>query len=181
MPPYQSLEIYRMHNQGIGSTGMDPESHLAQDNTYGSEHWVDMNTYSHPQTTLPDYSGGYGYMPPITHGLPSESLGRMPPPPPPQSMQPPHQSPYQPLTLLVPSNPTWPSMLTNPNSYSNQPVAIPPVPAPLKTTKVTPLHAPSGPRKTLTDDDRRRMCQYHEDNPHVKQTEIGAMFGVERR
>ena len=28
-------------------------------------------------------------------------------------------------------------------------------------------------RKILTDDDRRRMCQYHEDNPKVKQTEIG--------
>jgi hypothetical protein len=33
----------------------------------------------------------------------------------------------------------------------------------------------------LTDQDRRRMCQYHEDNPTVKQTEIGgtpvAVFG----
>lgn len=36
-------------------------------------------------------------------------------------------------------------------------------------------------RRTLTDDDRRRMCLYHQENPHVKQTEIGAMFGVERR
>ncbi|RYO47937.1 hypothetical protein AA0116_g12819 [Alternaria tenuissima] len=25
------------------------------------------------------------------------------------------------------------------------------------------------------------MCQHHEENPTVKQTEIGAMFGVERR
>jgi len=54
------------------------------------------------------------------------------------------------------------------------------------------------PRKMLTDDDRKRICQHHEDNPKVKQTEIGgeaeqelgifyfanfyiAMFGVERR
>jgi len=54
------------------------------------------------------------------------------------------------------------------------------------------------PRKMLTDDDRKKICQHHEDNPKVKQTEIGgeaeqelsifyfanfyiAMFGVERR
>lgn len=43
------------------------------------------------------------------------------------------------------------------------------------TTKST------NPRRTLTDADRRRMCLYHEENPNVKQTEIGAMFGVERR
>ncbi|KAF2195583.1 CenpB-DNA-bind-domain-containing protein [Zopfia rhizophila CBS 207.26] len=36
------------------------------------------------------------------------------------------------------------------------------------------------PQKTLTDADRRRMCLYHEEHPTVKQTEIGAMFGVER-
>ncbi|KAF2773102.1 hypothetical protein EJ03DRAFT_265857 [Teratosphaeria nubilosa] len=38
----------------------------------------------------------------------------------------------------------------------------------------------SAPRKTLTDQDRRRMCQYAEEHPHSKQTEIGAIFGVER-
>ncbi|KAI0997313.1 hypothetical protein K3495_g10873 [Podosphaera aphanis] len=36
------------------------------------------------------------------------------------------------------------------------------------------------PRKTLTDNDRRLMCEYHEKNPNIKQTEIGALFGVER-
>jgi hypothetical protein len=30
----------------------------------------------------------------------------------------------------------------------------------------------------LTDQDRRRMCQYHEENPSVKQTEIGGMSGT---
>ena len=28
-------------------------------------------------------------------------------------------------------------------------------------------------RKTLSDDDRRRMCKYAEENPTAKQTEIG--------
>ncbi|KAK3612812.1 hypothetical protein LTR22_028449, partial [Elasticomyces elasticus] len=36
------------------------------------------------------------------------------------------------------------------------------------------------PRKTLTDLDRKRMCQYAEEHPNAKQTEIGDIFGVER-
>jgi hypothetical protein len=72
-------------------------------------------------------------------------------------------------------------MLTNPNSYSAPPMAIPPaMPVPTK-----PMRQSSGqqttPRRTLTDDDRRRMCKYHEEHPQIKQTEIGLMFGVERR
>ena len=87
--------------------------------------------------------------------------------------------------LMVPSHPTWPSMLTNPNGYNTSPpVAIPPASAPIQSLKTSRSVAPpmaSQPRKTLTDDDRRRMCQYHIDNPSMKQTEIGALFGVERR
>ena len=33
----------------------------------------------------------------------------------------------------------------------------------------------STPRRTLTDADRRKMCMFHEENPNVKQTEIGGM------
>jgi hypothetical protein len=42
---------------------------------------------------------------------------------------------------------------------------------------VTPVTTTGGstPRRTLTDDDRRRMCEYHESHPGVKQTEIGGM------
>ncbi|KAK0623432.1 hypothetical protein B0T14DRAFT_177114 [Immersiella caudata] len=168
-----------MHNQIIGSTAMDQDSHLAQDNSYGHESWVDMNSYHH-QTTMPDYGGGFGYMPPINtpHGLPSESLNRMPPPPPPQP-----QTTHAQLPMLMMPHATWPSMLTNPNNYgphSAPPVAIPPVTAPLKPSKLPAIQT-SQPRKTLTDDDRRQMCQYAEDHPGVKQTDIGARFGVERR
>ncbi|KUI65057.1 Major centromere autoantigen B [Cytospora mali] len=146
---------------------------------------------------MPEYGGGFGYLAPMSHGLPSESLGRMPPPatspqqPLPQQQQqqqqqqhsqtsPPHH-PTLPM-LMVPSHPTWPSMLTNPNSYnSSPPVAIQPASAPpLKTTRPAIPPIASQPRKTLTDDDRRRMCQYHIDHPSMKQTEIGALFGVER-
>lgn len=174
-----------MHNQIIGSSGMDQESRISQaNNTYGHDPWVDMSTAYHHQTTMPDYGTGFSYMPPITHGLPSESLHRMPPPPPPQHMSQTQTTHPQLPMLIMPSHATWPSMLTNPNSYASHsapPVAIPPVTAPLKQAKLPAIHAPSQPRKTLTDDDRRRMCQYAEDHPNTKQTEIGAMFGVERR
>ncbi|KAK3692736.1 hypothetical protein B0T22DRAFT_24151 [Podospora appendiculata] len=182
-----------MHNQIIGSIGMDQESHIAHDNTnnnsnnnhnhntYGNENWVDMNSYHH-QTNMPDYGGGFGYIPPITHGLPSESLSRMPPPPPPQTMPQPQTNHTQ-LPMLMMPHAAWPSMLTNPNNYSQHsvpPVAIPPVTTPLKTSKLPAIQTTSQPRKTLTDDDRRRMCQYAEDHPGAKQTDIGAEFGVER-
>lgn len=168
---------------------MDQDTHLAHhEQAYGHDQWNDMSPYI--QTTMSEYGGGFGYMPPISHGLPSEHLGRMPPsatppqqPLPQQHSQPAHH-PTLPM-LMVPSHPTWPSMLTNPNGYNTSPpVAIPPASAPIQSLKTTRPVAPpiaSQPRKTLTDDDRRRMCQYHIDNPSMKQTEIGALFGVERR
>lgn len=172
-----------MHNQIISSIGMDQETHLAQENSYGNENWVDMSSYHH-QTTMADYEGGgYGYMPPITHGLPSESLSRMPPPPPPSQGIHHPQTTHAQLPMLIMPHATWPSQLTNPHSYAQHsvpPVAIPPVTAPLKT-KLPAIQTTSQPRKTLTDDDRRRMCQYAKDHPTAKQTDIGQEFGVERR
>ncbi|KAH8894834.1 hypothetical protein GQ53DRAFT_63787 [Thozetella sp. PMI_491] len=188
-----------MHNQMIGSTGVDQQNHLAPDNSFGqNDSWVDMSTtYQHHPTTMADYGSGFTYnMAPVTtHGLPSESLNRMPPPPPPQQPQPISQAPashHQLPMLMMPSHSTWPSMLlTNPNHnagygqppHSAPPVAIPPVvsaPSQLKTKLQPLMTTTSQPRKTLTDDDRRRMCQYAEDHPNAKQTEIGLEFGVER-
>ncbi|KAL2255847.1 hypothetical protein VTK26DRAFT_2623 [Humicola hyalothermophila] len=171
-----------MHNQITASTGIDQESHLSHDNTYSSESWVDMNSFHQP-TTMPDYGTGYGFMPSMSsHGLPSESLNRMLPPPPQAMHSQPAHPPQLPM-LMMPPQPQWPSMLTNPNNYvaphSAPPVAIPPSAAPLKTSKP---HSPqtSQPRKTLTDEVRRNMCLYAEQNPGAKQTDIGARFGVER-
>lgn len=36
-------------------------------------------------------------------------------------------------------------------------------------------------RRSLSIEQKRQMCQYHEENPGIKQAEIGAKFGVERR
>ncbi len=199
-----------MHNQIIGPTGMDPDSHLARDthstndnttgsnrgssnnnnndnsnngssHSYGTESWVGMSC---TQTAMPDYGAGFAYMPPATHGLPSESLSRMPPPPPPQHNMLPHPIHPQLPMLLTPSQATWPSLLTHPNpsSYSAPPMTMAQLSAAgLVLPKPHKHSTNSAPRKTLTDDDRRRMCEYAEANPGVKQTDIGNMFGVERR
>jgi hypothetical protein len=190
-----------MHNQTIGSAPMDTDNQAAQDSSYGNESWVDMNAYSSQstmpsvlQTTMPEYGSGsagaapFVYMGSMPHGLPSESIGRMPPPPPPPSRPTlyPSQASHPPLPmLLTPSAPQWPSMLTNPSAYTSQqvspPMAIPSAALPPKSIKPPSLQTNSQPRRTLTDDDRKRMCQYAEDHPSAKQTEIGALFGVERR
>jgi hypothetical protein len=46
-----------------------------------------------------------------------------------------------------------------------------------QTVPMVPITTTAGPtpRRMLTDDDRRRMCEYHESHPGVKQTEIGGM------
>ncbi|KAI7211744.1 hypothetical protein KC343_g79 [Hortaea werneckii] len=101
------------------------------------------------------------------------------------SMQ--QQQPMQPQLhpLMMPQ---WPSMLNSQTHPGFQPVDPQPVqpiqPMPINQLQ-TPVSAKSAkfapiPRKTLTDKDRKRMCQYAEDHPNAIQTEIGDAFGVER-
>jgi hypothetical protein len=163
-----------MHDSMMAQIGMDHEHHHGHDNNFGgNDGWVDIShSYNSSQHQSPIYEhGGFGFMQPLQHGLPTEPSYNS------QRVQqpPPHTTHQQLLPLIMPSHPTWPSMLTNPASYSAPPVAIPPASAALKGngTKLPAIHATPSPRKTLTDSDRRRMCQYHEDNPSVKQTEIG--------
>lgn len=166
----------------MAQIGMEHEHHASHDNTYGStDGWVDIShSYSSSQHQSPMYEHpGFQFMQPLQHSGNEQSYNppRMSQPPPP------HTNHQQLLPLIMPGNPTWPSLLTNPANYSAPPVAIPPISAPVvkgNGAKLPAIHATPSPRKTLTDNDRRRMCQYHEENPSVKQTEIGAMFGVER-
>ena len=101
----------------------------------------------------------------------------------------PYQTAYSAPQPLHPLNTAtlWPSQLTNPSGSSPssvlplQPRPLAPVshesPAPpvSEPTPPPPKRTPTLPtsRKTLTDNDRRRMCRYHEENPTIKQTEIG--------
>ncbi|KAI1212973.1 uncharacterized protein F4807DRAFT_457058 [Annulohypoxylon truncatum] len=169
-----------MHNTIIGSTGIDQDNHLAHDNSYSNEQWVDMSAYNNMGMTT--YGGEY-YGTPVTHGLPSESIGMAPPPVPHQMHSQPHNNyaSHLPHPLIIPNQVPWPSLRTNPSqSYAAPPVPIPPASAPMRQPPRLPTINTSQPRKTLTDEDRRNMCLFHEDNPHAKQTEIGQKFGVER-
>ncbi|EKV07516.1 DNA binding HTH domain, Psq-type [Penicillium digitatum] len=92
--------------------------------------------------------------------------------------------PYASMPLPMPSH-SWPSMLT-----THSPFAASEIPVSTTPTSMSPLvlmppvrktsTGGSTPRRTLTDDDRRRMCIYHEENKTAKQTDIGVLFGVER-
>ncbi|KAF2463290.1 CenpB-DNA-bind-domain-containing protein [Lindgomyces ingoldianus] len=154
---------------------MDHEQHHHhQDQAYddSNSNWAETNTYSHPhhQSPVQDYNGFNNYAP-----LPMEPLYTT-------GMHPPRTTHPQLQPLIMPQ---WPSMLTSQSTYV--PPIFPSAPVPITPASATPVsatstrsHTSSTPRKTLTDSDRRRMCLYHEEHPTVKQTEIGAMFGVER-
>ncbi|RMY61482.1 hypothetical protein D0865_00974 [Hortaea werneckii] len=97
------------------------------------------------------------------------------------------QQPMQPqLHPLI--MPQWPSMLIR-QAHSRfqpiepqpvQPIQLSSINQPRMPVSVIPSRSAPIPRKTLTNNDRKRMCQYAEDHPNAKQTEIGAIFGVER-
>lgn len=90
----------------------------------------------------------------------------------------------QPLVM-----PQWPSMLSSQAHAPYQsmyqqpmqtmhPVSTGPLMTPLSATSTK---STSTPRKTLTDLDRKRMCQYAEEHPNSKQTEIGGTSCVTGR
>ena len=97
----------------------------------------------------------------------------------------------QPLHPLI-TMPQWPSQITNPSESSSSPPVVQlqhrpilplskTVPTIPKLATLSPKDKPaqSSSRKTLTDIDRRRMCEYHNENPNVKQTEIGGESRIE--
>ena len=158
-------------------------SHHYQDFSYAPpEQWVDRSAY-HPQQhhspmeEYPQY--GFASSPPVQHGFPTH--------------------PQRPALQPIVTTP-WPSVLANQQQQQQQPIYNPPPPAvhaipqppqpppappPLQTSpaSATPQlgsshvgQATSTPRRTLTDSDRRKMCQYHEEHPTKKQTEIGGRF-----
>jgi hypothetical protein len=194
--------LYDMNNlpPPNGPNPMGQDSSMAPSGGY-NEAWANLSPYNQsPYGNSP--MTDYGFPNYVHHPLPSESLSRMPPPPPQpqyhhQMIQPapsPHipQQPQQShahmghhqLPMLN-TNTTWPSQLTNPSpsggSYSAPPPTITPV------SSATTVDAPPVPireekqRRSLSIEQKRLMCQYHEENPGVKQAEIGAKFGVERR
>lgn len=143
---------------------METEAHHAPESEYPHSPWVEISAFTSPQHSppMPEYSGfDYGPSPLMTV---DNSYGMSIPPP------------YASIPMPMPSH-AWPSMLTTHNHFpeSGLPVSMPtsvspsaPMPPVRKTST-----GGSTPRRTLTDDDRRQMCIYHEENKTAKQTDIG--------
>lgn len=122
--------------------------------------------HSHHGTPATEYTG---FLWPSPHDLGDSAIFGVSP------QRPNHQS-LHPLVM-----PQWPSMLGSQTSQVAPPYYSSPQ-AQGSTASPTPLMTPvsassarstSTPRKTLTDDQRRQMCEYHESNPKAKQNQIG--------
>ncbi|KAI8952777.1 hypothetical protein F4801DRAFT_188128 [Xylaria longipes] len=172
-----------MHNSMITSTSADQDDQLVHDASYSNGPWVGIHSYNH--MPMANYQEEYYSMQHIAHGLPSESLGgHLAPSPFTQNIQPNNyqsQLPPPPPPLIPsPGQVPWPSLQTNPSQNYQSPVPIPSVSAPPRQQPKLPTINTSQPRRTLTDQDRRDMCKFADENPGVKQHDIGLRFGVER-
>lgn len=191
-----------MNNPPSGSAGLGQTTPISQNNEYSSDNvWTTISPYNQsPYSVSPmnDYSS-FGYM---NTNLPAESLNRMPPPPAPHNQQQHqhhhhhHHQNIQPAPAPSPMghhqlpmlNTTWPSQLTNPShpshssgSYSAPPLSSTPMASlPNSEPPRSQLHQDKA-RKTLSLEQKRAMCTYHEENPGTRQADIGLKFGVERR
>lgn len=162
----------RVSREAAPST-MDTDAQHAQENEYGSSPWVDMGGFEPPplhSPPMPDFNTfSYGPAP----VMPMEPAYSMSIPP-----------PYTALHLSMPSYP-WPSMLTTQSNFSDStlsPAPAPtlsiPRPAPIRPLRTGSASSGPTPRRTLTDEDRRRMCLYHEENKTAKQTDIGGKVSL---
>lgn len=172
---------------------MDPMMGKPPDGPY---EWSNMHAYHSPPLQSPAHEyGGFGFAVSPHDMSPESPFGRHPsqmyaapqhpqpvfqpqwpsmltnasmrPQPPPQhQLQHQHPPPHPPPPQHQPQMPLQPPLAPL-TTMSAPPQQLTPL-----TTQPQPQQQPPA-RRTLTDQDRRRMCQYHEDNPSVKQTEIG--------
>ncbi|KAH6610715.1 hypothetical protein Trco_000735 [Trichoderma cornu-damae] len=177
-----------MNTTAHGSANLGQDVTMVQSNGagYASDHWASISPYSqspYGNSPLNEYGATFGGF--ISHGMPSESLSRMPthipPPATHQLIQPAPLMGHHQLPML---NTQWPSQLTNPTpsgSYSAPPLSIAPASSlpPVDPPPRPPVHHEKA-RKTLSAEQKRAMCLYHEENPGTRQADIGAKFGVER-
>ncbi|PNY26952.1 Uncharacterized protein TCAP_03139 [Tolypocladium capitatum] len=173
---------------------MEQDATMAQSNGYGNDNWVSISPYSqspYDNSPMNEYASFGQFMP---HGLQSEPVNGMPPPhpgirpTPSQAQQQHHHLPHHQLIQPAPPpmghhqlpmlNTTWPSQLTNPTPTSSAGTTRPSQTVESSKQSSQPEKTP---RKTLSAEQKRAMCQYHDENPGTRQADIGAKFGVERR
>lgn len=166
---FRSVSISRNPSSMEDSPTMETETHHGPDSEFGHSPWVDLGAFTSPHNSppIPEYSGfDYGPSPLMT--VDAVSYGMSIPPP------------YASMPLAMPSH-SWPSMLANQSPFHES--GMPPAPVPTSVSPSAPMPlirrtstGGSTPRRTLTDEDRRLMCLYHEENKTAKQTDIGGTF-----
>lgn len=191
LPLLVSHPPYTTSTPGASSPDMDTESSHAQEHDFAQTSWLDIGGFSpSEQSPTLDYQAfGYGVVPlDPSYGVdippPYETLPIAMPPPPSSwpsmlSNQGPFPEPGMPAVPLMQAPPTLAPVPT-----------IPAIPRKASTSKASTGKSSTGksstgksssgksnsnptPRRTLTDEDRRRMCLYHEENKTAKQTDIG--------
>jgi len=92
---------------------------------------------------------------------------------------------YQSSTAQSPPIPPWPSQLSSfvpamPPVY--EPQAVPMITMPMAPPAILSIEDGGKPistgRRTLSDEDRKKMCEYAQDHPGMKQLEIGRKFAI---
>lgn len=141
---------------------METETHHAPEGEFPHSPWVELGAFTSPQHSppMPEYSG-FDYGPSL------------------MAVDGPYMSippPYTSMPLPMPSH-SWPSMLATHSPFHENGLPSAPVPTSVSPSAPAPLRKSSTggstPRRTLTDEDRRNMCLYHEENKTAKQTDIG--------
>jgi hypothetical protein len=166
-------EYVNQHQQWVDLGNMQQQHHHAP-----QHHPLSPHHQPHHQ----DYGAHYGYVESSGFAPPDSSFRLQPPPIPiaPNYMGLPPQwgqqtMPPQPQTVIAAASSS--------QQYPSMPQPIAPAPpqqlaaaAAVTAAVSNPTQSTSSPRRTLTDADRRRMCIFHEENPNVKQTEIGGTY-----
>lgn len=153
--------------------------------TYNSDSWMGLGTYNQPpqpRGNQPQQHEYHNYDFQTSAPLSMETtypMSRPPPYAPPSHTQ-------MPPPLVMPQHGIWPSMLAGSSNYPQPILPAVPIQTPLSASSIgsdlTPTSAKTTTsRRKLTDDERRLMCLEAENNPTMKQTQIGAKFNVERR
>ncbi|KAG8625422.1 hypothetical protein KVT40_007173 [Elsinoe batatas] len=150
--------------------------------SHTSPPWPDQHLYPHshhgtPATEYSDYGWGQPAMPNPIIPYPYQPVDAQ------------YQIPFE-QRLDPPPMPQWPSQLTGDHSSMYKTMGVPAQPTMLgnemfprgmmASSSAAATSSTPNPRRTLTDDDRREMCVFAEENPTLKQIEIGARFKVDR-
>lgn len=148
-------------------------------NHYTQGPWHSTSPYSqspYGNSPLNEYAHFQHYIP---HGMPIEPLSGMHTPLSHQQITHAGHMTHQHLPMLT-TTATWPSELAAHAPSTGYSVSSHTL-APAPMAAMCGAKPPEKTRKTLTFEQKRDMCLYHESNPKMRQADIGEIFRVERR